>query len=898
MNCAKTAVHALVLFGLVLLLLPAGAVSQQDPAGARFDRARLAWDTGDFVRALEEFEAILAGPEGGRFFERIALQTGELYRVVEIAPDGRSVRVSPDGAYAAFETGPRSATLTRVVALAEPAKILAEVKGTGLVFSPLPKVAAFVRVPETAEIARLRKELENQSAQAQPDRQAQMTKQRELAWFEAKAGQIVVFDLATKRERILKTEGLLKSAVAFSADGQEVYFAGARENDAAANEIYAVPFQGGDIRPLTSGAGFKTNPVAVPGGRYLLYTPAPATPFPRPVAPAAAGQEPGLAPQGQRAGAGPGGGSETGGRPAGGRTFALLDLADRKTVALSGSNPAVSADGSALVFVGQEGAETTLNYLKLGGDLVPVVLKKTAERVGSASLSPDGKVVVFDQTFTRNSEIFSLPNDGRGEVRHSRDVEHDRSPRFLRAGLVLAVKGEPRHSRAHLYDLQTGTSLQVFHNNTLRTISPEYEWVSDPSGTKLLVVAERDGDTISPERGVYLVDLARNVSTDDVLARLRKNAAAERALRAWGETTFAPLRPAVQAAVDEVSVTKVYDHEKALFDFDSKYISQPGNRKAAEYIFRELASYGYAPEYQEFEARGTKTANVLARLGGTEAPETVYVLSGHFDSNARSMGADDNSSVTAVNLEAARILAEKPLPHTVVFAFFTGEEAGLLGSREFVRVAKEKGWKVAANINNDMIGWTNDHRLDDTIRYSNAGLREIQHAAAFLFSSLVTHDARYVKSTDGATFYDAFGDIVGGLGSYPVLGNPYYHQPTDLLETVNHQLLVEAAKYNLAAIMMVGSSPPPVSGLRITDLEKDSALVSWAPTSARGPVSYLVAFGPEARPAAHQTTVTEAGAKLLGFKLKKGERLAVAVRAVLANGIPSWDWARTSAFPK
>jgi hypothetical protein len=88
-------------------------------------------------------------------------------------------------------------------------------------------------------------------------------------------------------------------------------------------------------------------------------------------------------------------------------------------------------------------------------------------------------------------------------------------------------------------------------------------------------------------------------------------------------------------------------------------------------------------------------------------------------------------------------------------------------------VAKEKGWKIAADINNDMIGWTNDHRLDDTIRYANAGLRDIQHAAAFLFSRMVTYDTRYVRSTDGASFYEAYGDIVSGLGSYPVLGNPY-----------------------------------------------------------------------------------------------------------------------------
>ncbi|MBM3310397.1 MAG: hypothetical protein FJY80_02700, partial [Candidatus Aminicenantes bacterium] len=167
MNRDTSAVLALVLLGAALL--PWAAGSQQNPVEARFDRARLAWDTGEFVRALEEFEAILAGPEGPRFFERIALLTGELYKTVEIAPDGRSVRVSPDGAYAAFETGPRSAALTRVVALAEPSKILAEVEGTGFVFSPQSKAAAFVRIPETAEVVRLRKELETISAEAQPD---------------------------------------------------------------------------------------------------------------------------------------------------------------------------------------------------------------------------------------------------------------------------------------------------------------------------------------------------------------------------------------------------------------------------------------------------------------------------------------------------------------------------------------------------------------------------------------------------------------------------------------------------------------------------------------------------------------------------------------------------------
>jgi hypothetical protein len=40
--------------------------------------------------------------------------------------------------------------------------------------------------------------------------------------------------------------------------------------------------------------------------------------------------------------------------------------------------------------------------------------------------------------------------------------------------------------------------MRLFHNNTVRTIAPEYEWVANRDGNKVLIVAERDGDTVSP----------------------------------------------------------------------------------------------------------------------------------------------------------------------------------------------------------------------------------------------------------------------------------------------------------------------------------------------------------------------------------------------------------------
>ncbi len=880
---------------VLLVRIGPGIAAQQDPAQARFDAARLAWDTGDYIKALTEFRALLTGPERERYLERIALRTGELFTTIEVAKDGRSVRFSPDGAYGAYEAGSRMAPVTRVFAVADPAITVFEARGSRLSFSPDVKSAAILRVPESPEAVRLRRAGEALAAQPAPDRQAQTALQREQAFFEAKTARFVVVDLASKKERTLDAPGVLKTSPVFSADGQDILFVAGKESEPGRSDIAAISLDG-KVRILTTGPGFKTAPLPIAGGKYLIYTIAGVSPFMAPPPPTPTGKPAGtasptppVAPQGSRGGSLPGQG--------GARSFVLFGLADKTVRAFTGSAPTPSADGSTLVFLGQEGSETTINVLKPAGDQKPITIKKSAERIGSASPSPDGSAVVFDMTYTRNGEIFLIGTDGRNEVRLSREIQPDRAPRFLTADAVLAVKGESRHSRAHLYDRRAPGAVQVFHNNTLRTISPEYEWAADPSGSKILIVADRDGDTIAPERGVFLVDLGRKVGRDAVVRRIDRQLEAERSLRDWGEKAFAPIRAAVQKAVDGVSITRIWDHETRLFDFDSKYITQPGNRKAAEYLFAELRAYGYAPEYQEFEARGVKTANVLAWLKGTENPELIYVLSGHFDSNQRSMGADDNTSVTAVNLETARLLAAKPLPATVCFAFFTGEEAGLLGSREFVRVAKEKSWRIAADINNDMIGWADDHRLDDTIRFANAGLRDIQHAAAFLFSRLITYDTRYVMSTDGQSFYDAYGDVVSGLGSYPVLGNPYYHQPTDLLETVNHQLLVEAAKYNTAAVMLTASSPQPPKDIKIAAAKDGTIDISWTPSPEKSVRSYAVEF--VASPNILRLTAGPTASLQVKLPaLKPGDIIDVAVKAVTEVMIESWDWGRARLVVK
>jgi len=280
---------------------------------------------------------------------------------------------------------------------------------------------------------------------------------------------------------------------------------------------------------------------------------------------------------------------------------------------------------------------------------------------------------------------------------------------------------------------------------------------------------------------------------------------------------------------------------------------------------------------------------VLAKLEGYENPELIYVVSSHFDSNARGPGADDNTSGTVMLLETARVLADAPLPYTVIFASFTGEESGLLGSREFVRQAVEHGDKIVGALNNDMMGWANDQHIDNTIRYSNAGIRDLQHAAAMLFSDLITYDALYYKSTDAAAYYEAYGDIVGGIGSYPVLGNPHYHQPHDVLETINQEQIRETTKTNVASIMLLASSPSRLEGLQVSSRDGDGVVIEWRPSPEKSVFQYVIRVTrPGAEPEEYISDYPDA--RLDGIP----DGTEISVKAVSERGLRGWDWAHVT----
>lgn len=84
-----------------------------------------------------------------------------------------------------------------------------------------------------------------------------------------------------------------------------------------------------------------------------------------------------------------------------------------------------------------------------------------------------------------------------------------------------------------------------------------------------------------------------------------------------------------------------------------------------------------------------KTGNICGVVKGTSKPDSVIVFTAHYDhlggmgSKTFFPGANDNASGVTQVLSLARYYAKHPQPYTMAFILFSGEEAGLLGSKYF-----------------------------------------------------------------------------------------------------------------------------------------------------------------------------------------------------------------------
>ena len=129
-------------------------------------------------------------------------------------------------------------------------------------------------------------------------------------------------------------------------------------------------------------------------------------------------------------------------------------------------------------------------------------------------------------------------------------------------------------------------------------------------------------------------------------------------------------------------------------DIGARPMGSANERAAMEFAIRKFREFGLSDtyimpimEYPGFSGAGptnTRSGVAVGILRG--ATSRIIVLGAHIDSADPSVpGANDDGSGSAAIIELARVLSQRRNQSTIVFTLFGGEEAGLQGSRYFVK---------------------------------------------------------------------------------------------------------------------------------------------------------------------------------------------------------------------
>lgn len=278
--------------------------------------------------------------------------------------------------------------------------------------------------------------------------------------------------------------------------------------------------------------------------------------------------------------------------------------------------------------------------------------------------------------------------------------------------------------------------------------------------------------------------------------------------------------------------------------FEGREGGSRGGRAAATYIVEQLTKLGLEPAgdagsfYQPFGGM----RNILAIQRGSDPAlaQELVVVGAHYDHVGYGTadnsygpfgyvhnGADDNASGVAGLLEIAEAmqhLPERPR-RSILFAFWDGEEKGLLGSYHFLRVrpAALTDLRTVFSVNLDMIGHLRGQRLEVYGTRTALGVRE---------TVLQANN----RPGNAAGLQLAFEwDIEDDSDHYPFIAariptvmfhtglHDHYHRPSDDVHLVNFEGIEPVARLTLGFVLAIADDPGPLPVFRRESREESNA---------------------------------------------------------------------------
>ncbi|HZE97737.1 MAG TPA: M20/M25/M40 family metallo-hydrolase [Planctomycetota bacterium] len=307
-------------------------------------------------------------------------------------------------------------------------------------------------------------------------------------------------------------------------------------------------------------------------------------------------------------------------------------------------------------------------------------------------------------------------------------------------------------------------------------------------------------------------------------------------------------------AVLTVDLLKKHATYLASDELEGRCAGYAGCNKAADYIAEQFKGAGLRPGgdaggwFQKFRLMGKDTQNVIGVIDGTDPDlrSEIVVIGAHYDhvgtADTRDFGrmggrgddsiwngADDNGSGTTCVIALAQAFGRSGLSarRTIVFLCFSGEEAGLVGSRYYTNHPLAALEKHAFMLNLDMVGRNPTKAMEiHGVGSAEGGVirKAVESAVAASGLKAKLNDA--VTLIGGDSDHSSFADKRVPYAFFFSGFHADYHRPSDHADKLAYDNMVKVAATSMDILLALGNADekPKFSGrakpgLTLPDLE-------------------------------------------------------------------------------
>lgn len=277
----------------------------------------------------------------------------------------------------------------------------------------------------------------------------------------------------------------------------------------------------------------------------------------------------------------------------------------------------------------------------------------------------------------------------------------------------------------------------------------------------------------------------------------------------------------ILSILDTIDQSMIEEFLTDIVSFGPRMTGTYACHKTGEYIFDQFEDFGLITSIHNWSRFGNRYNprwfngfNVIGELPGTLEEESIDIIfTAHYDSVKVSPGADDDGSGVAAVLATAKVLSSFEFSHTIRFVCFSGEEQGLLGSKEYVKKLYEQGTdNVIINFNADGIGHASTE--ESAQRFRVWGTEDVSWLVDQIEILNQVHglnfdlDKRTLREDGrgGSDYYSFVRYGFDAIAFFESEWNPHWHTADDTLDHINFEYLTRNTKLIAISIAWLADS--------------------------------------------------------------------------------------------